>query len=245
MKEQKEVDGKIGIFLVDDQIFFIEGLKRVLQEQPDFELLGEASNGQEAVRKIATTLPDVVLMDITLPGMDGIEATRLVRKQNPGVQIIMLTVADDPKEVIPAIKAGALGYLLKDETPDQLFKAIRAVASGEALLSSRIATILLHEFQNHYPKEETSYGLKAKVYDQLTEREIEVLNWVADGRANKEIAQKLAISERTVKNHISNIFQKLHVNDRTQAVVVALQEQLIGSRKPSQNPPLKGNVKRV
>lgn len=217
----------------------MEGLKRVLQQQPDFELLGEASNGSEAVRKIAEILPDVVLMDITLPGMDGLEATRLVRKQNPGVQVIMLTIADDPKEVIPAIKAGALGYLLKDESPDQLFKAIRAVAHGEALLSSRIATILLHEFQNHYHKDEVPHGLNAKVYDHLTEREVEVLSWVADGLANKEIAQKLAISERTVKNHISNIFQKLHVNDRTQAVVIALQQHLIGGRKPSQSIPFR------
>lgn len=224
---------KIGVFLVDDQLFFIEGLKRVLQTQSDFALLGDAANGSEAVRKITEILPDVVLMDITLPGMDGVAATRLIRKQNPGVQVIMLTIADDPKEVIPAIKAGALGYLLKDESPEQLFKAIRAVARGEALLSSRIATILLHEFQEFYHREETSYGLNGKVYDHLTDREIEVLSWVADGLANKEIAHKLAISERTVKNHISNIFQKLHVNDRTQAVVIALKQHLIGTGKTS------------
>lgn len=220
-------ENKVRIFLVDDQLFFLEGLKRVLETESDFELVGQAANGAEAVRKIGESLPDVVLMDITLPGMDGVAATRLIRKQNPGVQIIMLTIADDPKEVIPAIKAGALGYLLKDESPEQLFRAIRGVANGEALLSSRIATILLREFQDVYHHDEPAPGVTAKVYDHLTEREIEVLNWVAGGLANKEIAQKLAISERTVKNHISNIFQKLHVNDRTQAVVIALQQHLI------------------
>ncbi len=231
MKDGENSHDKIRIFLVDDQVFFIEGLKRVLEEESDLEIVGEAFIGSEAVRKVGETLPDVVLMDIAVPGMDGIAATRLIRKQNPGVQVIMLTVADDPKEVIPAIKAGALGYLLKDETPQQLIRAIRAVSHGEALLSSRIATILLREFQDFYHREEVSHGMDEKVYERLTDREIEVLNWVANGLSNKEIAQKLAIAERTVKNHISNIFQKLQVNDRTQAVVIALQQHLIGDGK--------------
>jgi NarL family two-component system response regulator LiaR len=223
-------DERIRIFIVDDQLFFIEGLKRVLEQEPGIEIVGHALSGSEAVRKIAEILPDVVLMDISLPGMDGIKATRLIRKQNPGVQVIMLTIADDPQAVIPAIKAGAMGYLLKDETPQQLVKAIRAVSKGEALLSSRIATILLHEFQDFYHKEEAMEG-DGKVYEHLTPREIEVLNWIAEGLSNKEIAQKLSVAERTIKSHISNIFQKLHVNDRTQAVVIALQQRLIGRNK--------------
>lgn len=226
---------KIRLFIVDDQLFFIEGLKRVLEKEADVEVIGQALSGSEAVRKVGEILPDVVLMDITLPGIDGIKATRLIRKQNPGVQVVMLTIADDPQAVIPAIKAGAMGYLLKDESPQQLLRAIRSVSRGEALLSSRIATILLHEFQDFYHREEIPDGLEAKVYDHLTPREVEVLNWVADGLSNKEIAQKLSIVERTVKNHISNIFQKLHVNDRTQAVVIALQQRLIGSGKSRQN----------
>lgn len=217
--------------MVDDQSFFIDGLKRVLEGEQDFQVVGQATTGSEAVRKVGELLPDVVLMDITLSGMDGIEATRKIRKQNPGVQIIMLTIADEPKEVIPAIKAGALGYLLKDEKAPQLFKAIRGVAKGEALLSSRIATILLHEFQGYTEAEKAPENLgEMMMYDHLSEREIEVLQRVADGLSNKEIAQKLSIAERTVKNHVSNIFQKLHVNDRTQAVVIALQQRLIGTR---------------
>jgi DNA-binding NarL/FixJ family response regulator len=219
------------IFIVDDQLFFIEGLKRVLEKEPDIEVIGYALNGNDAIRKIGETLPDVVLMDITLPALDGIKATRLIRKQNPGVQVIMLTIADDPNAVIPAIKAGAMGYLLKDESPQQLLRAIRSISQGEALLSSRIASILLKEFREFYEKDETPQGLEEKVYDHLTPREIEVLNWVADGLSNKEIAQKLSITERTIKNHISNIFQKLHVNDRTHAVVVAMQQKLIGIKK--------------
>lgn len=220
---------KIRVFLVDDQVFFLEGLKRVLEKEKDIEIVGQSLDGRSAISKIAEVLPDIVLMDITLPNMDGIEATRLIKKQNPGVDIIMLTVSDDPQSVFPAIKAGAMGYLLKDETPQELIKAIRAVYTGEALLSSRIASILLKEFKTLFEKKEEKVktSLNGNIYDNLTNREIEVLTLVANGMSNKEIARELIITERTVKNHISNIFQKLHVNDRTQAVVIALQQNLI------------------
>ncbi|MBI2264151.1 MAG: response regulator transcription factor [Armatimonadetes bacterium] len=220
---------KIRVFLVDDQIFFTEGLKRVLESEEGIEIVGQCNDGKIAVQRISEILPDIVLMDITLPNLDGIEATRLVKKQNPGVHIIMLTISDDPQSVFPAIKAGAMGYLLKDETPQELIRAIRTVHAGEALLSSRIASILLREFSQLF-EEGRGYAReipKDAVFDNLTNREVEVLTLVADGLSNKEISKKLLIAERTVKNHISNIFQKLHVNDRTQAVVVALQQKII------------------
>lgn len=233
---------KIRVFLVDDQVFFLEGLKRVLEREPDIEVVGESVDGRVAVRDISQILPDIVLMDITLPCMDGIEATRLIKKQNPGVHVVMLTISDDPQSVFPAIKAGAMGYLLKDESPQELLRAIRAVNGGEALLSSRIASILLREFKDLMASKEApaegTFGrilsqLDGAVYDQLTGREVEVLTLVANGMSNREIASALGIAERTVKNHISNIFQKLHVNDRTQAVVIALQQRLIsGSLNP-------------
>lgn len=220
---------KIRIFLVDDQIFFLEGLKKVLESEEDIEVVGQSVDGRAAIEKIGEILPDIVLMDITLPNIDGIEATRLIKKQNPGIHIIMLTISDDPRSVFPAIKAGAMGYLLKDETPQELLRAIRAVSGGEALLSSRVAYILLEEFKQLFEARDQAPKvlLEGGMYDNLTKRELEVLQLVANGQSNKEIAQTLSIAERTVKNHISNIFQKLHVNDRTQAVVVALQQRLI------------------
>jgi len=212
----------IRVFLCDDHTLFRQGIRKLLELEHDIEVVGEESNGQAMLENLKKTDPDVILMDIAMPGMNGVIATSKVKKILPQTRIIILTVYEDETHVFNAIKAGAMGYLLKDVSIDELVEAIHSVYKGEALIQPRIAAKVLKEF-TMLDKRTMKEG--DKFYNDLTEREKEVLRLIALGGSNKEIAQKLGITEKTVKNHISHIFQILHVNNRTQAAIYALEQR--------------------
>ncbi len=215
----------IRILLVDDQALFREGLRTLLSVQPDFQVVGEASNGQEALRLAASLRPAVVLMDLHMPVLDGVSATRQLHQEQPACKVIALTTFDDDETVFEALRAGAIGYLLKDTVSDKLFEAIRAAARGESFLQPAIAAKVVAEFTrlaNHAAPPQ-SHSLA----EPLSERELEVLRLVAIGASNKEIATHLFIAEGTVKNHLTNILGKLGVNDRVQAALKAKELGLI------------------
>lgn len=211
------VTEKISVFIVDDHPVVRQGLRTFLETQSDLDIVGEASNGEDAVKLIENSVPDVVLMDLVLPGIDGIEATRLAREVSPSTKVIVLTSFADDEKVFPAIKAGAAGYLLKDVEPTQLADAIRAVQRGEALLHPTVAAKLMQE---------VSADERRAPGGDLTERELEVLRLIARGMSNREIASELTVSEKTVKTHVSNILAKLHLADRTQAALYAVRRGL-------------------
>ncbi len=204
----------IRILIVDDHPVVRDGLKGMLAGQNGFELAGEAANGLQAVEQAAQLVPDVVLMDLRMPELDGVEATARIRRDLPGVRVLVLTTYDTDAEILHAIEAGATGYILKDAPREELFRAIRATAQGQSYLSPAVATRLMGQ-------------LRAPAQDALSPREIDVLTWVAKGASNKQIGQHLHISEATVKSHLLHIFEKLSVNDRTQAVTQAVQKGLI------------------
>jgi two-component system, NarL family, response regulator LiaR len=207
------------LLLVDDHAIVRRGLRAYLSLQPDLEIVGEAESGEAGVALAATTLPHVVLMDLLMPGgIDGIEATRRIRAVSPSTQVIVLTSYADDERVFPAIKAGALSYLLKDTGPEELVRAVRGAARGEAVLHPSVAARLMQEI--------TSDPAPSPL-DELTEREREVLTCIAQGMSNKEIADHLVIGERTVKTHVSNVLGKLHLADRTQAAIYALRQRLV------------------
>jgi len=207
----------IQVLIVDDQAIVRKGIHALLAEVEDIAVLGEASNGQEAIAQAELLHPDVILMDLVMPGMDGIEATRrITRDSNARVLVLTSFVGDD--KVFPAIKAGALGYLLKDSEPNDLLQAIRQVHHGEPSLHPTIARKVLQEIQQPPESPPTP--------DPLSDREIEVLRLVAKGMGNKEIAEYLVITEATVRSHVSNILGKLHLANRVQATLYALQEGL-------------------
>jgi DNA-binding NarL/FixJ family response regulator len=208
----------IRILIADDHPVVREGLAAMLARQPDIEVIGEATDGIEAVEQVGTLHPDIVLMDLQMPRLGGVEAIKQIRAQYPNVQLIVLTTYGDDDSIFQGIAAGARGYLLKDAPRDELFRAVRAVAQGESLLQPAVATRLLDRFAR--PRPEPSH-------DALTERELDVLRLLATGAANKQIGVALHISESTVKTHVANIFQKLAVTDRTEAVTVALTRGLI------------------
>ena len=212
----------IRLFLCDDHKLFRQGIRKLLELEHNIQIVGEANNGQEMLDMLKKTGPDVILMDIGMPQMDGVTATYKSKKILPHANIIILTVYEDEPHIFAAIKAGAIGYLLKDISIDELIEAIRKVNKGEALIQPIIATKVLKEFAM-LDKRKIKEG--DKFYSDLTEREKEILRLIALGGTNKEIAQKLGISEKTVKNHISNIFQTLHVNNRTQAAIFALDKK--------------------
>jgi DNA-binding NarL/FixJ family response regulator len=207
------------ILFVDDHILFRKGVAALLSDHPGIEVVGEADDGLQAISLARELLPDVILMDINMPGCDGIEATRQIKREMPCVKIIMLTVADDDRHLFEAIKSGAQGYLLKNLEPDQLFEMLDSISRGEAPLSGTIAAKILKEFTNPTEAED-------EVVDALTSREIEVLQLVAEGLTNKEIAAALVISENTVKIHLKNILEKLHLQNRIQAAVYAVRQGL-------------------
>ncbi len=213
----------IRVFLCDDHTLFREGIKKLLELEPDIKIVGEASNGQEMLDLLKKVGPDVILMDIGMPKMDGVTATYKVKKTLPSANIIILTIYEDEPHIFAAIKAGAIGYLLKDASFDDLMEAIRRVSRGEALIQPVIATKVLKEFAM-LDKRKIKEG--DKFYSDLTAREKEILRLIALGGTNKEIAAKLGITEKTVKNHISSIFSTLHVNNRTQAAIYALEKKL-------------------
>ncbi|HET8628877.1 MAG TPA: response regulator transcription factor [Thermomicrobiales bacterium] len=211
-------EGSIRIMIADDHPVVREGLAAMLSREPDIEVVGEARDGQEAVERVEALHPDIVLMDLQMPRLDGVEAIRQIRARHADVQTIVLTTYGDDDSIFSGIEAGARGYLLKDAPRDELFRAVRAVARGESLLQPAVATRLLDRFAR---------GKAAPTQETLTERELDVLRLLARGAANKEIGAQLHISESTVKTHVANIFQKLGVTDRTEAVTVALTRGLL------------------
>ena len=210
--------GPIRILITDDHAIVRKGLTMLLATEWDMKVVGEALDGQEAVEKAGSLKPDVVLMDLVMPRMDGIEATRKITEAHPEVKVLVLTsfAADD--KVFPAVKAGALGYLLKDSSPEELVEAIRRVHRGEPSLEPDIARKVLQELSHPANEKPTT--------DPLTERELEVLRLISQGLSNKEIASKLFISEWTVRTHVSNVLSKLHLASRTQAALYALRSGL-------------------
>ena len=207
----------IRVLLTDDHAIVRKGVRALLATEADIEIVGEASNGAEAVTQAEALCPDVILMDLMMPKLDGIEATRQITEKTPGARVIVLTSFAADEKVFPAIKACALGYLLKDSGPEQLVRAIHQVYRGEPSLEPSIARKVLFELAQP-PKQQPL------TTDPLTERELDVLKLLAQGCSNKEIALKLSVSELTVRTHVSNILGKLHLASRTQAALYALQK---------------------
>ena len=214
----------IRILLVDDQALFREGLRTLLSVHADLEVVGEAGNGEEALRLAAATHPNVVLMDVQMPVLDGVAATRRLRAAQPECHVIMLTTFDDDEKVFEGLRAGAVGYLLKDAPSEKLVEAIRAAARGESFLQPSVAAKVVAEFTRLAEK---APPRPQPLIEPLSERELEILRFVADGATNKEIAARLVIAEGTVKNHLTNILGKLSVRDRVQAALKAKELGLI------------------
>jgi NarL family two-component system response regulator LiaR len=209
----------IRILIVDDHAVVREGLRALISVKTDMQVVGEAADGREAVSLAGSLRPDVILLDLVMPNMDGIQAIAEIKRQDPGARILVLTSFADDAQVFPAIKAGALGYLLKDSSPEELLQAIRDVYQGKPSLHPNIAMRVIQELNR--PQEDLP-----PTEDPLTERELEVLKLVAQGQSNQEIAIALTISERTVGTHVSNILDKLHLANRTQAALYALRTGL-------------------
>ncbi len=205
---------KIQLMIVDDHPVVRDGLRGMLENQPDFEVIGEASDGEAAVRMAESLNPEIVLMDLRMPVMDGVTALREIKAHNSKIQVLVLTTYDSDADILPAIEAGASGYLLKDSTREELFAAIRAAARGETVLAPAVAARLVGR-------------MRAPAEEKLSSRELEVLQAVAEGDSNSEIASRLHISQATVKSHLINIFGKLGVSDRTAAVTVALRRGIL------------------
>ncbi|HEX9423478.1 MAG TPA: response regulator transcription factor [Pyrinomonadaceae bacterium] len=208
----------IRILLVDDQPLFREGLHTLLSVQPDFEVVGEAGNGEEAITLARSLLPSVVLMDLQMPVLDGVAATRRLHEEQPNSRVIVLTTFDDDEMVFDGLRAGAVGYLLKDASSEKLAEAVRVAARGETFLQPSVAAKVVAEFARLSRK---TAGTGNSVIEPLSERELEILCLIAQGASNREIAGALFLAEGTVKNHVSNILGKLEVRDRTQAALKA------------------------
>jgi len=209
----------IRVAIVDDQPLFTDGLGRIVGAQEGMEVVGVAHDGESGVKMCAELLPDVILMDINMPVMDGVTATGKIRDLLPDARILILTVHADDVHVFQGIKAGATGYLLKDCTPEDLSRAIKTVYTGDTIMAPEIARKMLLAFEEADPEQPEA--------PSLTRRELDIVTAFARGRGNKQIARDLSISEKTVRNHVSNIYKKLHVYDRTQAVLYAIREGLI------------------
>jgi NarL family two-component system response regulator LiaR len=218
MEERKMA--RISVLIVDDHGVVRQGLQTYLELLDDIKVVGEAQNGVEAVAQVRQHQPDVVLMDLVMPEMDGIEATRQIGDISPATQVIVLTSFTEDEMVFPAIRAGAAGYLLKDVSPSDLVSAIQAVHRGEAQLHPDITKKLMNQFASPQAEPTAAPG-------ELTARELEILRLIARGMSNREMAQVLVISEKTVKTHVSNILSKLHLDDRTQAAIYAYKHGLV------------------
>ena len=216
---------KISLMITDDHALVRQGIRAFLELQPDLNVIGEAGSGEEAVRMAAELVPDVVLMDLVMPGIGGVEATRQVKQASPHSQIIVLTSYHEDEYIFPALRAGALSYVLKDVGPDELADTVRKAARGESVLHPRVASRVVEELRG--TRRDTP-----NLFTDLSDRELDVLRLIADGLSNAEIAGKLIISEKTVKGHVSNILGKLHMMDRTQAAVYAWQQGLVARRDP-------------
>lgn len=213
--------GKIKIMLAEDHVLVREGTKEMLDREEDMEVVAEAGDGEEAVRLVSEEDLDIVIMDIALPKLNGIEATKQIKEISPGTAVLVLTAYDDDEYVFALLEAGAAGYLLKDVSTDELVEAIRAVQAGESMLHPAIARKVVNRFSRHVEEGEEA------PFEELTEREIEVLQLAGRGITNREIADSLSISHRTVQAHLSHIFNKLGVGSRTEAVVYALRKSLL------------------
>jgi len=210
----------ITVLLVDDHEVVRSGVSAFLDSQPDFEVVGEAKSGVEAVELVQKHVPDVVLMDLVMAKMDGVEATRQVKNVSPRTKVVVLTSYHQDEYIFPALQAGAISYILKDVKMEELADALRRAAQGEATLHPRVASRVIQELHGANREE-------LNPYTELTEREMEVLKLIAKGLSNGEIADKLVISVNTVKGHVSNILSKLHLADRTQAAVYAWQQGIV------------------
>jgi DNA-binding NarL/FixJ family response regulator len=217
----------IRTMIVDDHALFRRGLEMVLQGEADIELVGQASDGAEAVEKAAESLPDIVLMDIRMPRSNGIEACRAMKEAAPSAKIVILTISDEEEDLFEAIRAGASGYLLKDIPLDEVADTVRAVHGGQSLINPSMAGKLLTEFAALARRDDEEERAQEVPAPRLTEREMQVLKLVARGMNNRDIAKELFISENTVKNHVRNILEKLQIHSRMEAVMVAVREKLI------------------
>jgi NarL family two-component system response regulator LiaR len=216
---------KISLLLTDDHALVRQGIRAFLELQPDLEVIGEADSGENAARMAAELAPDVVLMDLVMPGIGGVEATRQVKQVSPHSQVIVLTSYHEDEYIFPALRAGALSYVLKDIGPEELADVVRKAARGESVLHPRVAARVVQELR----------GTRTDIpnlFTELSERELDVLRLIADGLSNADIAKKLIISEKTVKGHVSNILGKLHMLDRTQAAVFAWRQGLVARGDP-------------
>ncbi len=209
----------VRVLIADDQTLFRSGLARLLGEDPRLNICGQAADGNEAVAKSTTLKPDVILMDLKMPGMDGVEATAKIVAAQPNTKVLILTTFDTDSFVLQALKAGASGYVLKDAEPAAIASSILTVMSGERVMAGRVATRVLDML--------TGASTPKEFYDGLTGREIEILKLIATGKPNKQIAYSLKISEKTVRNHISHIYEKLEIYDRSQAVLYAVRKGLV------------------
>lgn len=207
------------LLLCDDHAMFRQGLRSILETEEGFRVIGEAATGREAVRHALSTHPDVILMDIQMPDLDGVAATKTILEEFPGAKVIILTMYRQDRYVFEAVKAGAYGYLLKDAGADDLISAIRRVSDGELLLRPELASSVLDEFRQVKESAHAEHRLS-----ELTEREATILRLLAQGSSNIEIADALGVSEKTVRNRLSEIFSKLRLNNRTQAALYALRE---------------------
>lgn len=218
----------IKIMIADDHALLRQGIRNVLELEADFQVIGEAGDGEEAVENAAALVPDILLLDINMPKMNGLEVIKRISEQRTKVKIIVLTMHDDENYVIEVIKAGAVGYLLKDIEPGMLVKAIRTVFDGESFIYPSLAKKLFGEINRQHVRTLEAAKMIGRTKDErLSYREIEVLEMVCKGMSNQEVAKILFLSEKTVKNHLTNIFRKIGVTDRTQAVLYAIKNKLV------------------
>ncbi len=215
---------KIRILIADDHRVVREGLAAILKSRNDMDVVGEATNGFEVIEKTKELKPDVILMDISMPQMNGVEATRAIRKISPEIGIVVLTMHDDDATIFELVRTGVHGYLLKDADSSEIIKAIQSIYKGESVIHPAIARKILSEFSNLGSEQDKK--APRQVYN-LSTREVDVLRRVAKGKTNKEIASELQLSEKTIKNHVRNIFHKMGVYDRTEAAMKGVQEGII------------------
>lgn len=213
---------KIRVMLVDDHVLVRQGTRELLEREDDLYVVAEAGDGEDAVRQVTVCDPDVILMDVALPKLDGLEATKQIKAQKPDVAVLMLTAYDDDEYIVAFLEVGASGYLLKDASAEDLIKAIRAVHAGDSVLHPAVTRKVIDHFWRM--AKGLGNGEGAQIIPQLTQRELQVLEWAARGMTNREIAGKLCISPRTVQVHMSNICGKLSVGSRTEAVLYAIRE---------------------
>ncbi len=213
---------KISVFLADDHFILREGIRSLLEKVPDIEMIGEANDGREAVAKVEELLPDVVLMDITMNGMNGLEATRIIKERHPSIKVIILTMHETDQYLSEMLEAGASGYVVKTTSSSELVSAIRSVYQGDVHLYPSIARMLVEDYL-----QKVKIGEEKESYNGLTAREKEILRYIADGKQNKEIADLLGISIRTVQSHRTNLMDKLGAHDRTELVKYAIRKGII------------------